>query len=148
MKRGGLALRNFRRLAEHLRRTRLVEPRGAAAALVVIAQRLQQSERAQPDHVRGVFRLIERDAHVRLRRQVVHLVGTDLLDDPPQPGPVAKIAVMQLQAAGAGSVALAQMIDSPGREARGAAHHPMHLVALLQQRLGEVGTVLSGDAGY
>ena len=147
MKRRGLALRLLGYLAEHLGRTRLVQLRRAPAPLVVIAQRLEQSQRAQADHVGGVFRLIERDPHVRLRGEIVNLVGTHLLDDPPKAGAVAEVAVMQLQAFGAGTEALAQMIDSSGRETRSAAHHAMHFVALLQQELGEVRTVLSGHAG-
>src|SRR4029077_15040469 len=59
MKWSGLALRNLGDLAEHLRRTSLVKARGAAAALVVIAERLQQAERAESDHVGSVFGLIE-----------------------------------------------------------------------------------------
>jgi hypothetical protein len=59
MKRRGLALRSFRHLAEHLRRARLVQPRSPPAALVVIAQRLQQSQRPQADNIGRVFGLIE-----------------------------------------------------------------------------------------
>ena len=85
---------------------------------------------------------------MRLRREIVDLVGSHLLDDPPEPGAVAEVAVVQLQHLGARAEALAQMIDSSGRETRGAAHHAVHLVALLQQKLGEVRAILSGDAGY
>ena len=48
MERRGLALRRFGDLAEHLGRARLVEARRAAVALVVIAQRLEQAQRAEP----------------------------------------------------------------------------------------------------
>ena len=44
--------------------------------------------------------------------------------------------------------ALAQMVDTAGGETGTAAHHSMHLVALLQQQLGQVGAILAGDAGY
>ena len=59
MERGVLVLRYGIDFAEHLRGTSLVKPRGAAAALVVIAERLQQTERAESDHVGSVFGLIE-----------------------------------------------------------------------------------------
>ena len=102
----------------------------------MIAQRLEQSQRAQSDHIGRVFGLIERDAHVRLRGEIVNLVGTHLLDDSPEPGAVAEVAVMQLQTFRTRPEALAQMIDSPGGETRSAAHHPMHFVAFFQQKLG------------
>ena len=43
----------------------------------------------------GVF---EGDSHMALRRQVVNLVGLNLLDEANQVGRVSQIAVMQLQA--------------------------------------------------
>ncbi len=82
MERRGLALRNFGDLARTSRTSPPGRTRRAAVALVVIAHRLQQAQRAQPDHVGGVFGLIEGDAHVRLRGQIVDLVGAHLLDDP------------------------------------------------------------------
>ena len=84
---------------------------------------------------------------MRLRGEIVNLVGTHLLDNSPKPGAVAEVAIVQLQTFGAGTEALAQMIDSSGRETRSAAHHAVHFVALLQQKLGEVRAVLSGHAG-
>src|ERR1700722_4540843 len=133
MKRRGLALRILRYLAEHLRRARLVKLRRSPATFVVIAQRLEQSQRPQADHIGSVFRLIERDTHVRLCREIVNLVGTHLLDNSPKAG--AEVAVMELQTVGAGTEALAQMIDSSRRETRSAAYHAVHFVTLLQQKL-------------
>ena len=97
MKRRGLALRNFRHLAEHLRRSRLIVARRPLVPLVMVANRLEQAQRPHADHVGGIFGLIEGDAHVRLRREIVNLVGTHLLDDSPQPGAVAEVAIMQMQ---------------------------------------------------
>src|SRR5277367_3762903 len=149
MKRRRLALRIFRHLAEHLGRPRLVQLRLAPAALVVIAQRFEQSQRSESHDIGRVFRLIERDAHVRLRGEIVNLVGTHLLDDSAQAGAVAQIAVVQLQTLRrARPETLAQMIDSPRRETRSASHHPVHFVVLLQQKLGEIRFILSGHAGY
>ena len=64
MKRGGLALRNLGDLAEHLRRTRLVVAHRSPATLDMIANRLQQAQRPDTDHVGGVLGLIERNPYV------------------------------------------------------------------------------------
>ena len=42
---------------------------------------------------------------------------------------------------------VAQVLDAVELLRRGAADHAVHLVALLEQQLGEVGAVLAGDAG-
>ena len=42
---------------------------------------------------------------------------------------------------------LEEVVDAPGVERRRAANDPVHLVALVEQELGEVGAVLAGDAG-
>jgi len=113
----------------------------------VIAQRLEQSQRPQTDHVGGIFGLVERDAHVRLRGEIVNLVGTHLLDDSSEASAVTEISIVQLQTFGAGPEALAQVIDSSGGETRSATHHAVHFVTFLQQKLGQVRAVLSGHAG-
>jgi hypothetical protein len=148
MERRGLALRHFGHPPEHLGRARLVVARRAAMALVVIAQRLQQAERAEPNHVGGIFGLIEGDAHVRLRGEVIDLVGAHLLDDRAHPGAVAQVAVVQLQRRRTWAEALAHMVDTSGGEARGAAHHAVHFVALLDEKFREVRAVLPGNPGY
>ena len=43
--------------------------------------------------------------------------------------------------------AVAQVLDAVELLRRGAADHAVHLVALLEQQLGQVGAVLAGDAG-
>ena len=102
MKRRGLVLRRSRATLPNISD----EPawyscRLAPAPLIVIAQRFEQSQRAETDHIGRILRLIERNAHVRLRREIVDLVGTHLLDDAPQPGAISEIAIVQLQALGA-----------------------------------------------
>ena len=43
--------------------------------------------------------------------------------------------------------AVADVLDAVELLGRGAAHHAVHLIALLEQQLGQVGAVLAGDAG-
>src|SRR5216683_5813613 len=94
MERGGFALRNVRDPPEHLGRSSLIVAHLPSVAIVVITNRLEEAQCAESDHISSVFRLIERDPDVRLRRQIVNFVGEGLFDDPPQSGRVAKVAVM------------------------------------------------------
>ena len=65
-----LALRHFRRRAEHLRRRSLVEP-GVEAQL---AHRLEHADRPHAGHGRRVLRNVERHADMRLGAEIVDLV--------------------------------------------------------------------------
>ena len=63
----------------------------------MIANRLQQPQRPDSDHVGGIFGLVERNPHMRLRGEIVDLVRQRLLDYAPQPGGVAEVSIMQSQ---------------------------------------------------
>ena len=110
--------------------------------------RIASSTRKRADRVgvRRVFRRLERDGHVALRRQVVDLVGLHLLDDADEIGRIGQIAIMQLEPHVLLVRILVQMIDAIGIEGRGAALDAMHRVALRQQQFGKVGAILAGDA--
>jgi hypothetical protein len=95
----------------------------------------------------GVVGGIEADCDVALRCEVVDLVGADALDQPGQRRGVGHVAVMQRERAVALRAGIEQMLDAGGVAARGAAHEAMYAVVLRQQQLGEIGAVLSGDAG-
>ena len=79
--------------------------------------------------------------------EVVYLVRLGLLDDADQIGGIGQVAVVQLELGVVHMRILVQMIDAVGIEQGGTAFHTVHHVALLQQQLGQVGTVLSCDAG-
>jgi hypothetical protein len=84
---------------------------------------------------------------VALRGEVVDLVRPHLLDDADQVGGVGEVAVVQLERhLGLVRVAV-QVVDAVGVEERRAALDAVHLVALVEQELGEIGAVLAGDAG-
>jgi hypothetical protein len=82
-----------------------------------------------------------------LGAQVVNLIGLHLLDDADQVGAVGEIAVMEHQAGIALVGVLVEVIDAAGVEAAGPPLDAVHRIALFQQELGQVGTVLAGDAG-
>ena len=62
------------------------------------ADRLQQAQRAERVGVGGVFRRLEADLHVALRRQIVDLVRLHLLHDADQVGRIRQVAVVQEEA--------------------------------------------------
>ena len=68
-----LVLRRLAHLAEHLARRRLVE----AALDVLLADRVEEAQRAHRIGVRRVLRHAEAHLHVTLGAEVVHLVGPD-----------------------------------------------------------------------
>ena len=124
-------------------RRRLVEPRLDARH----AHGLEQADGADAGGVGGVLGLVERHPHVRLRGEVVDLVGVDLGEQRDQAGAVAEVAVVQEELRARVVRVDVEVVDPRGVEGRGAADQPVHLVALRQQQLGEVGAVLAGDAG-
>ena len=82
-----------------------------------------------------------------LGAEVVDLIRLHLLDDPDQVGAIDKVAVMEHESRVALVWILVQVIDPTGVEAARSPLDAMHLVALLQQQLRQVTTVLPRDTG-
>jgi hypothetical protein len=61
------------------------------------ADGLQHPKRAQSIRIGGVFRRLEGDLHVRLRRQIVNLVRLGLLHDADDIGRVGHVAVAEME---------------------------------------------------
>ena len=142
MKRRLLALRRRRRAVE-LRRRGLIDARVDARR----AHRLEQSNRPEPRHVSGVLGRLEAHLDMALRAEVVDLVGLDVTQEIDERRGVCQIAVVQEQAPALDMRVLVDPVEPLGVEARRAADDPVHLVALAEQQLGEVGAVLACDAG-
>ena len=111
------------------------------------ADGLEQAEDTEGVGVGGVLGLFEGDGDVGLRGEVVDLVGLDLLHDVNERGGVGHIAVVEDEVAMRDVRVLVDVVDAGGVEERGAPLDAVDLVALAEQELGEVGAVLSGDAG-
>ena len=79
--------------------------------------------------------------------EVVDFVGLHLLDDADEAGRIGEVAVVQDEAAALFMRVLVQVVNAVGVEQRGAPLDAVHFVALAQQKFGEVGAVLAGDAG-
>ena len=136
MERRELVLRCLADLAVHLGRRRLVELDGA----IDHADRFEQARGAEPGHLAGEDRLLPGCRHERHRREVIDLVGIDVVEQCDQRELVEQVAFADLDA-------VAQVGDALERFRRRAAGHAHDVVALLEQEFGEIGPVLSGDAG-
>ena len=132
-----LVLRRLAHLAEHLGARRLVE----ADLGIDQAHRVEHARDAERGELAGERRLQPAGRHERLRRQVVDLGGPHLAQQasPASSGRAGRPG-------GASTRPRRCAIRSKRLGAR-AAHHAVHLVALLEQQLGQVRAVLAGDAG-
>ena len=146
VERRGLGLRGLLDLAEQLRCRGLVE-----TGLLLHAEDANRLEDAECTEAIGVCRIlrgVERDRHVRHRREVVDFVRLHLLDNPDQVGRIGQVPVMQDKIAMFYMGILVKVIDAIGVEQRRPALDTVDDVILLQQKFGEIGAVLSGDTGY
>ena len=143
MKRRGLPLRNFRHLAVKLGTGRLIKADRLGAADV--PDRLQKTQRPEPTDVRRINRLIERDADMALRAKIIHLIRLRDFDQLLQPTPIGQIAVVEKELEVLFVNILEDVGDAPAVERRRAADDAMNLIALRQEQLCEIGTVLAGD---
>ena len=72
--------------------------------------------------------------------QIVDLVGLDLVHQTDQAGGIGQVAVVQ-----GDRVLLDQVVDTSGVGDGSTADNAVDLIALLQQKLCQIGTVLTGD---
>ena len=79
--------------------------------------------------------------------QVVDLVGLHLLDHVDQAGGVGHVAVVKHQAALFLVGILVEVVDAIGVQQGSAALDAVHFIPLLEKELGEIGAILTGDAG-
>jgi hypothetical protein len=84
---------------------------------------------------------------VRLRAQVVNLIGLRLLHKAHQVAGVAQVAVVQLEIGIFNMRVLVDMVDPLGIECAGAALDTVYHVVFFQQEFRQVGPVLAGDTG-
>ena len=73
--------------------------------------------------------------------QIVNFVWLDFAHQADQAGGIGQVAVVQ-----GDSVLLDQVVDTSGVGDRSTADNAVDLIALLQQKLCQIGTVLTGDA--
>ncbi len=141
VERGGLVLRRRGRPVE-LRGRGLVVPRVDPGG----ADGLEHPHGPDAGDVAGVVGHLERHLHVRLGREVVHLLRLDRPDEVHQAERVGQVAVVQHQRTPLLVRVLVDVVEAPGVERGRPADEAVHLVSLGEQQFGEVGAVLTGDA--
>jgi hypothetical protein len=140
-----LVLRDRPDLAVELAGRGLVEARRLVQA--EDADGFQQAHHADAVGVRRVLRRLEADLDVGLGAEVVDLVRAGLGEDADQVGGIRQVAVVQ-EEAGVGDMRVhVEVIHARRVEGGGAALHAVHDIALRQQQLRQVGTVLARHAG-
>ena len=140
VERRALALRDFLHLAEHFGRGCLVE----ANLRIDDADRFQQVERAQAGDLRSGGRLVERDTDEALRRVVVDFGRAGRLQQADAGPEVGQVILDQ------GKVRVlvdAKLLDAPEVDGAGPAIGADDLVAFAEKQFGEIGAILSGNAG-
>ncbi len=88
-------LRNLPHLAEQLGGRGLIEASLGFAA--EDTNGLEQAQRSKPIGVGRIFRRLERDLHMRLRREVVDLIRLRFLHNADDIGRVGHVAVMHME---------------------------------------------------
>ena len=78
---------------------------------------VQQSERPDAGHFGRVLRDLEGDVYVRLRAQIVDLVGYDGLEHAVEVAGIDQVAVVRPERCAGRMGVFEQMIDPPGVEA-------------------------------
>jgi len=124
---------------EHLRRRRLVEVRVRTGE----PHGLEHIGGTDAGDLRGQERLPPGRLHEGLRGEIIDLGGLYLLDDPDQRRQVGHVSVVQSDPVD-DAEPLQALADNLRRSA--AAQDPVHLVALVEEKLRKIRAVLAGDA--
>src|SRR5215217_181834 len=136
VERSPLVLRGLRHLAEHLGRGRLVD----MGRWTRKPHRLEQPRDAERGHLAGKHGLLPRGRYKALCREVVDLVGLNLIDDGEERRLVEQVGAKKLDA-------VAEMLDSVTGVRTRATGDTDDTVAKVEEVLGQIATVLTGDAG-
>jgi len=128
--------------AEHFAGGRLVEPRLDLGLL----DGLQEPQGSQTRDVAGVFRHVKAHPHVALRAEVIDFVRLDLMEEIRQVTGDAEVSVVEVHARFGIVKVPIEVIDPLRVERRGAPDEPVDLIPLVQQELGQIRAVLTGDS--
>ncbi len=132
-----LILGRLAHTTEHLTAGGLIETRLGADT----PHRFQDPHHADSGELARQDRLIPGGGHKRHRRQVVNLIGTHRLHQLDQGELIKQIGLVQFNL-------VTQMVDTLKILGAGPPHHAMDLIALLQQKISQIRSILTGNAGY
>mmetsp|Transcript_47033 Transcript_47033/g.87364 ORF Transcript_47033/g.87364 Transcript_47033/m.87364 type:complete len:234 (+) Transcript_47033:55-756(+) len=138
-----LALGDLLHLAVQLRCRGLVESHLLLHA--ACADRVEHSKDAHAVTVGSVLWHVKGDLDVRHGSKVVNFRRTDLGNDGDEIGGIAEVAIVKVELDASLVAVLVDVVDTAGVEGRGAADDAVNLVSLVNQQLGQIGSILSSD---
>ena len=118
-----------------------------AHRLRLIARNLEQAQRRHSNFFASRFRNFETQTDMALSGEVINFRGTHFGKNPPQSRAIGKIPVMQKKAFLVDIFVAPQMLNARAEQVAGSPNDPVNLVTFLQQQLGQIGSILTGDAG-
>ena len=136
MERGRLGLWNRLDLTEELGSGCLVNTTGLIETRGVYG--LEDTKHTERVDVTGVLGSLEGHLYMGLRREVIDLVRLHLKHDTDDAGGIRQIALMDDQL-------IEDVVDALSRGNRRTTDDAVHLIALLQQKLCKIGTILTCD---
>src|ERR1017187_5187007 len=142
IKGSGFALRRFPHQAKHFTAARLVKTRFRRR----VSHRFEDARGSDPSHVAGVFRNVEAYANVALRAEIVYLVRFDFCDQREDGDGIRQVAMVQKKTSISAVRIFIDRFETFGVERRGAPDEAMNFVSFAEQKLGQIRTVLAGDA--
>jgi len=140
MERSVLVLGNLLYLAVQLGGRCLID--AASVLQTAEAHSLQYAQHTGGIDIGRELRHIEADLHMALSGQIVDLIRAHGADDREDAHRIAQIAIVQVEAR-----MTLQMGDALTVVDGGTTYDAMNLVALLQKKLCQIGTILTGDTG-
>src|SRR5260370_35347546 len=112
---------------------------------------LEHAQGAKSVRICGIFWRLERDLHMRLRREIIDLVRLRFLHDADDIGRVGYITIVQLEGNALLVRIVDEMVDALGVERRRTTLHAVDDISLGEKQFGQIGAILpgcTGDEGY
>src|SRR5437867_3279363 len=131
----------WRRRPEHLATRSVVK----LCLNACFADRFQYADGPESGDVACVLGYIETHPHVTLRAEMIDFIGLDRSNNPVQGTAVVEISMDQDQALIGFMRILVNMVYAAGVQRARAANNSIDLVVLRQQKLGQIGSILSSD---
>src|SRR5712691_8942227 len=136
-------LRHFLRFAKHFAARSLIKARPDSR----FPNGFENPDRANAGDVGGVLGDVETDPDMALRAEMINFVRLQLIEQLYQVHGIAQVAEMQKQAHTIDMRIGIKVIDARGVEGAGAADYAVHFVAFFEQKIGQVTSILAGNAG-
>src|SRR5450631_1606064 len=114
--------------------------------LPLVPRDLEQPQRGHSDLLASRLGNFEAQTHMALASEMINLRRAHVGENAPERGPIGEIAVMQKEALSVNVFVAAQVLDPGTEKIARSPDDSVNSVAFLQQQLGQIRTVLAGDA--